>query len=167
MVCRGTRRERHPEDELNAAPSARVARRTPDRVGTGRVVFEEVTARRRRAGHPPVPSEVRPDEEWTMGSKGNTEMLTQQIDEVRDRAADLLASDGGSRDRSAWPTRTLWLGLGVVIGAAAAGGRLLRMLPTQLANRLEGLIGGVASATTGMTEKVGSLVDDTTELVGE
>jgi hypothetical protein len=80
-----------------------------------------------------------------MGSKGSSDALTQQLDEVRDRAADLLASDGASRDRSRWPGRMLWLGLGVGIGAAAAGGRLLKMLPAQLASRLDSLVGKVTS----------------------
>jgi hypothetical protein len=102
-----------------------------------------------------------------MGDKTTADVLTQQIDEARDRAADLLASDGGARGGSGWPGRLLWVGLGVVIGAAAAGGRLLKLLPAQLANRLENLIGEVTSAVGGLAEKAGSLGSDTGELAGE
>jgi hypothetical protein len=97
-----------------------------------------------------------------MRNKGNAEVLTQ-IDEVRDRAADMLASDGGTRDRSRWPGRILWLGLGVGIGAAAAGGRLLKMLPAQLAQRLGEMVGKVTSAATGVAEKAGALGSETRE----
>jgi hypothetical protein len=92
-----------------------------------------------------------------MKNKGSAEALTQQVDEVRDRVADLVASDGGTRDTSRWPGRILWLGLGVGVGAAAASGRLLKMLPAQLANRLEGLVGKVTSAASGLAEKTGAL----------
>jgi hypothetical protein len=103
-----------------------------------------------------------------MKNKGSAEVLTQQIDEVRDRVADLLASDGGgTRDSSRWPGRILWLGLGVGVGAAAAGGRLLKMLPAQLASRLEGLVGKVSSAASGLAEKTGALGSDTSERVEE
>jgi hypothetical protein len=102
-----------------------------------------------------------------MRNKGSAETLTQQIDEVRDRAADLLASDGGTRDRSRWPGRILWLGLGVGVGAAAAGGRLLKLLPAQLASRLGGLVDQVTSTASGLAEKAGALGSDTSERVEE
>jgi hypothetical protein len=108
---------------------------------------------------------VRPDQEWMMKNKGSAEAVTQQIDEVRDRVADLLASDGGTRDGSRWPGRILWLGLGVGVGAAAAGGRLLKVLPAQLASRLEGLVGKVTSAASGLAEKAGALGSNTSERV--
>jgi hypothetical protein len=102
-----------------------------------------------------------------MKSKGSAEALTQQIDEVRDRVADLVASDGGTRDSSRWPGRILWLGLGVGVGAAATGGRLLKLLPAQLANRLEGLVGKVTSAASGLAEKTGALGTFTSEQAEE
>jgi hypothetical protein len=102
-----------------------------------------------------------------MKDKRSAEALIEQIDVVRDSLADLLASDGGSRDRSSSPGRVLWLGLGVGIGAAAAGGRLLKLLPAQLANRLEGLASRVTSAASGLAEKAGALGSDASELVGQ
>jgi hypothetical protein len=94
-----------------------------------------------------------------MGSKASADALTQQLDEVRDRAADLLASDGGSRDGSRWRGRMLWLGLGVAIGAAAAGGRLLKMLPAQLASRLDDVVGKVTSPADEVIDVTGGAAD--------
>jgi hypothetical protein len=102
-----------------------------------------------------------------MASKTNAETVTQQLDDLRDHAAELLAPEGRSRGGSTWPRRLLWVGLGVGIGAAAAGGRLLRMLPAQLASRLEGVAGQVASAASDLTGKVSGTVGSTGELAGD
>jgi hypothetical protein len=91
-----------------------------------------------------------------MGTRGSAEALIRQLDEVRDRAADMLADDGGMRKSSGWPARVLWLGVGVGVGAAAASGRLLTMLPAQLASRLEDAVGKVTSAAGGLTGGIGA-----------
>jgi hypothetical protein len=99
-----------------------------------------------------------------MGRKGPAEQLTQQIDEVRDRVADSVATHEPSGGTT-WPRRLLWVGFGVGIGAAAAGGRLLRMLPAQLATRLEGVVRQAGSVASDLTGKVGGAgVGDTSEL---
>jgi hypothetical protein len=102
-----------------------------------------------------------------MGSRNNADKLSQQLDDLRDQAADLLASEGSSRGGSSWPGRLLLVGLGVGIGAAAAGGRLLKLLPAQLASRLEGVAGQAASAASELTEKVTTAVGATGEQAGE
>jgi hypothetical protein len=101
-----------------------------------------------------------------MGTKRSAEALVTQIEDVRDRAADLLASNGGSRPGSTWPGRMLWFALGMGIGAAASGGRMLNALPSQLASRLDDLVGRATSAATGLAEKAG-LGGETSELIVE
>jgi hypothetical protein len=86
-----------------------------------------------------------------MGSSG-IEELTQRIGAVRDRAAEMLATDGGARGRSEWPGRMLWLGLGIGIGVAVAGGRLMRVLPDQVVDRFDAFVARMMSAASGPAE---------------
>jgi hypothetical protein len=102
-----------------------------------------------------------------MASKANGESLSQQLEDLREQAADLLAPEGRSRGGSTWPRRLAWVGLGVGIGAAAAGGRLLKMLPAQLVSRLEGVAGQVTSAASDLTGKLSTTVGSTGELAGD
>lgn len=57
----------------------------------------------------------------------------------------------------------LWLGLGMGIDTAAAGGRLLNALPTQLASHADDLATKVTTAVNGPSEKAGSFSGDTSE----
>jgi hypothetical protein len=102
-----------------------------------------------------------------VASKRNTDTPGQQLEDLREHAADLLAPEGGSRGSSTWPRRLLWVGLGVGIGATAAGGRLLKMLPAQLARRLEGVVGQVTSAASELTGKVSGAVGGTGQQAGD
>jgi hypothetical protein len=97
-----------------------------------------------------------------MGRTPNVDDLTDQLDDLRDRAAGMLESDG-RRAGSTWPRRLAWVGLGVTIGAAASGGRLLKMLPAQLAARVQDVTEQLTSAASGLTEQVTSLVGDTAD----
>jgi hypothetical protein len=94
-----------------------------------------------------------------MGRKSSVDDLTDQLDDLRDRAAGMLESDGRSGG-STWPRRLAWVGLGVAIGAAASGGRLLKMLPTQLAARVQDATDQLASVASGLTDQVTSFVGD-------
>jgi hypothetical protein len=91
--------------------------------------------------------------------RSNVDDLTDQLDDLRDRAAGMLESDGRASG-STWPRRLAWVGLGVAIGAAASGGRLLKMLPAQLAARVQDATDQLTSAASGLTDQVTSLVGD-------
>lgn len=87
---------------------------------------------------------------------GMVEGLTEQLDELRDRAAAVVGTDDARS--GGWGGRLLWLGAGIGIGVAAAGGRLVKLLPKQVADRVVDLTDQVGSAAEGLTDKVGSAI---------
>jgi hypothetical protein len=101
-----------------------------------------------------------------MGSNGIDE-LTERIGAVRDRAAEMLATEDGGRDRPEWPGRMLWLGLGIGIGVAVAGGRLMRMLPDQVVARYDAFVARIMSAASGPAEVFDAHEEGADELLGD
>lgn len=89
-----------------------------------------------------------------MGRRRKTTGFSRQVDDMRDRVADRLASGSAPRSRGAGMRRLLWLGLGIGIGAALGGGRMRRMLPPSIAARMDGLLDRIGSSATELVDKL-------------